>query len=53
MTVHYSGMTLLAQQRVEVGTKAILNNFFERKPQKQVDLIVEGGEIVSPSYKIK
>lgn len=52
MTVHYSGMTLEAQQCIEVGTKAILVNFFEEKPQKQVDLIVEGGEIVSLSYKI-
>lgn len=53
MTVHYSGMTLEAQHRIEIGTKDILDNFFEGKAQKQADLIVDGGEIVSPSYKIK
>ncbi|WP_461611894.1 NAD-dependent formate dehydrogenase [Cytobacillus kochii] len=53
MTIHYSGMTLEAQHRIEIGTKAILNNFFEGKTQKPEDLIVDGGEIVSPSYKIK
>lgn len=52
MTIHYSGMTLEAQHRIEISTKRILDNFFEGKEQKQEDVIVDGEEIVSPSYKI-
>eukprot|EP01129_Flabellula_baltica_P001767 TRINITY_DN11686_c0_g1_i1.p1 TRINITY_DN11686_c0_g1~~TRINITY_DN11686_c0_g1_i1.p1 ORF type:complete len:400 (-),score=73.73 TRINITY_DN11686_c0_g1_i1:30-1229(-) len=51
MTPHYSGTTLDAQARYATGVKEILENHFEGKPQRSDYLIVEGGKIVSPSYK--
>ncbi|MDU0462343.1 NAD-dependent formate dehydrogenase [Staphylococcus ureilyticus] len=53
MTVHYSGMTLEAQQRIEEGTKDILNRFFNNEPFQDKDVIVDGGQITSASYKSK
>ncbi|RQX28278.1 NAD-dependent formate dehydrogenase [Staphylococcus warneri] len=53
MTVHYSGMTLEAQQRIEEGTKDILNRFFNNEPFQDKDVIVDGGQITSASYNAK
>ncbi|MFD1065587.1 NAD-dependent formate dehydrogenase [Oceanobacillus locisalsi] len=50
MTVHYSGMTLEAQARIEEGVKDILTRFFEEKPFQEKDVIVDGGKIASSSY---
>jgi len=40
MTPHYSGTTLDAQSRYAAGTKVILENFFENKPQDPANVIV-------------
>ena len=53
MTVHYSGMTLEAQKRIEDGVKDILNRFFNDQPFKDKDVIVSGGRISSASYNAK
>lgn len=53
MTVHYSGMTLEVQQRIEEGTKDILNRFFNNEPFQDKDVIVDGGQITSASYNAK
>ena len=53
MTVHYSGMTLEAQARIEEGVKDILTRFFENRPFQPKDVIVEGGKIASSSYRVK
>ncbi|GAA6821760.1 NAD-dependent formate dehydrogenase [Helicobacter pylori] len=53
MTVHYSGMTLEAQQRIEDGVKDILSRFFNNEPFQDKDIIVDGGQITSKSYKTK
>jgi len=50
MTPHYSGTTLDAQARYAAGTKEILENYFDGKPQRQEYLIVDAGKIVSPAY---
>lgn len=36
MTVHYSGMTLEAQKRIEDGVKDILNRFFNDQPFQEI-----------------
>lgn len=53
MTVHYSGMTLEAQKRIEDGVKDILNRFFNDQPFQDKDVIVSGGRISSASYNAK
>ncbi len=53
MTVHYSGMTLEAQKRIEDGVKDILNRFFNEQPFQDKDVIVSGGRISSASYNAK
>ena len=53
MTVHYSGMTLEAQKRIEDGVKDILDRFFNDKPFQDKDVIVSGGRISSASYNAK
>ena len=49
----YSGMTLEAQQRIEDGVKDILSRFFNNEPFQDKDIIVDGGQITSKSYKTK
>ena len=44
MTPHYSGTTLDAQQRYASGTKEILENFFNKKPQNPANIIIAGSE---------
>ncbi|MDC6327461.1 NAD-dependent formate dehydrogenase [Staphylococcus auricularis] len=53
MTVHYSGMTLEAQERIEAGVKDILTRFFNNEPFQDKDVIVSGGQISSASYNAK
>ncbi|KAI0266248.1 hypothetical protein BC834DRAFT_969730 [Gloeopeniophorella convolvens] len=50
MTPHYSGTTLDAQTRYAEGTKTILENFFEGKPQEPGNVIVGTGKYESTSY---
>ncbi|KAI0344681.1 NAD-dependent formate dehydrogenase [Trametopsis cervina] len=40
MTPHYSGTTLDAQRRYADGTKQILDNFFNNKPQTPANVII-------------
>lgn len=53
MTVHYSGMTLEAQERIEEGVKDILSRFFNNEAFQEKDIIVNGGQITSKSYTTK
>ncbi|WFD28459.1 formate dehydrogenase [Malassezia nana] len=50
MTPHISGTSLDAQSRYIAGTKEILANIWNGKPQTQVNVIVEGGRYVSTAY---
>lgn len=52
MTIHYSGMTLEAQKRIEDGVQDILTRFFENRPMQPQDIIVDGGKM-STSYTVK
>ncbi|CDO75341.1 hypothetical protein BN946_scf184966.g9 [Trametes cinnabarina] len=40
MVPHYSGTTLDAQQRYAAGTKSILENYLENKPQEPQNIII-------------
>ena len=53
MTIHYSGMTLESQARIEDGVKDILNRFFNNEPFQDKDIIVSSGKISSASYTAK
>ena len=44
MVPHYSGTTLDAQLRYAQGTKEILQNFFEGKPQIPANVIIGNSE---------
>lgn len=44
MTPHYSGTTLDAQARYATGTKKILENYFQGKPQEPANVIIGVGE---------
>lgn len=48
MTIHYSGMTLESQKRIEDGVKDILNRFFNNEPFQDKDVIVS-----SKNFKLK
>jgi len=50
MTPHYSGSTLDAQARYAAGTKEILSNIWNSKPQKPQNIIVENGSYATKSY---
>jgi formate dehydrogenase len=50
MVAHYSGTTLDAQKRYADGTRQILQNWLENKPQDPVNLIVENGEYATKAY---
>jgi len=50
MTPHYSGTTLSAQARYAAGVKEILTSYFDGKPQKAENMIVDRGTLVSPAY---
>lgn len=51
MTPHYSGTTLEAQWRYAEGTKECLRRFFDGKHLPEEFLIVDGGRVVSSSYR--
>ncbi|MBA4603768.1 NAD-dependent formate dehydrogenase [Thermoactinomyces mirandus] len=53
MTIHYSGMTLEAQQRIADGVKDILIRFIHNIPMKPENVIVENGIIKNTSYRVK
>ncbi|MCC3744906.1 NAD-dependent formate dehydrogenase [Staphylococcus capitis] len=53
MTIHYSGMTLESQKRIEDGVKDILKRFFNNEPFQDKDVIVSSGKISSSSYTVK
>ena len=44
MVPHYSGTTLDAQARYAKGTRTILENYFENKPQNPADIIIGKSE---------
>jgi formate dehydrogenase len=50
MTIHYSGMTLDAQQRIMEGTHEILSQYFGDGEIDEEYLIAQDGEIEDPSY---
>ncbi|KDQ57813.1 hypothetical protein JAAARDRAFT_156837 [Jaapia argillacea MUCL 33604] len=50
MVPHYSGTTLDAQARYAAGTKSILENFFENKPQEPANIIVGVGKYETKAY---
>ncbi len=50
MTPHVSGTSLEAQNRYADGIRDCLIRFFEERSLDRDYLIVEGGEVVSPSY---
>jgi len=50
MVPHYSGTTLDAQTRYAAGTKSILENYLNNKPQEPQNIIVGLGKIESKAY---
>ncbi|CAK9783692.1 NAD-dependent formate dehydrogenase [Cutaneotrichosporon oleaginosum] len=50
MTPHYSGTTLDAQARYAAGTKEIIENYLNGKPQNPANVIVENGEYATKAY---
>jgi len=50
LTPHYSGTTLSAQARYAAGVKEILANYFDKKPQKAENLIVDSGRLATTAY---
>ncbi|KIP05092.1 hypothetical protein PHLGIDRAFT_25241 [Phlebiopsis gigantea 11061_1 CR5-6] len=50
MVPHYSGTTLDAQQRYASGTKQILENFFNNKPQEPANIIIAKKGYVTKAY---
>lgn len=50
MVPHYSGTTLDAQKRYADGTREILTNWLNNKPQNPANLIVENGEYATKAY---
>lgn len=51
MTPHMSGTTLEAQKRYVAGVREVLDSFLGGKNIREDYLIVDGGEVVSGSYK--
>ena len=50
MTPHISGTSIDAQARYAEGTRRILENFWNKKPQRPEDIIVEGGHYATKAY---
>ncbi|KAA1473834.1 NAD-dependent formate dehydrogenase [Dentipellis sp. KUC8613] len=53
MTPHYSGTTLDAQIRYAEGTKQILENYFDGKPQEPANVIVGVGKYESKACEYR
>lgn len=47
---HVSGTSIDAQARYAAGTKAILENYFDNKPQDPGNVIVANGEYATKAY---
>lgn len=50
MVAHYSGTTIDAQERYANGTKEIIDNYLQGKPQNPANVIVENGDYASKAY---
>lgn len=50
MTPHISGSSIDAQVRYAEGVKAILHNFWNKKPQEPTNIIVENGYYATKAY---
>jgi formate dehydrogenase len=50
VTPHYSGTTLDAQARYAAGTKEIIDNYLQGKPQNPANVIVENGGYATKAY---
>uniref|UniRef100_A0A0W0F6X0 Putative NAD-dependent formate dehydrogenase n=1 Tax=Moniliophthora roreri TaxID=221103 RepID=A0A0W0F6X0_MONRR len=50
MVPHYSGTTLDAQARCAAGTKTILENYLDGKPQEPQNVIVGLGKYETKAY---
>lgn len=50
LTVHYSGMTVEAQKRIQKGVQEILTSFINKKPIKESYLIVDNHKVTNQSY---
>lgn len=48
-----SGTSIDAQARYAAGTKKILENFFDGKPQTPSDVIVENGDYATKAYGVR
>lgn len=53
MTVHYSGMTVEAQKRIQKGVEEMLNNAMENTPIRSEYVIVDNNKVASQSYQTK
>ncbi|OSD06827.1 NAD-dependent formate dehydrogenase [Trametes coccinea BRFM310] len=53
MVPHYSGTTLDAQQRYAAGTKSILENYLENKPQEPQNIIIGLSGYETKAYGVR
>lgn len=53
MTIHYSGMTLDAQRRIEYGVKDILTRHFKNSGMQPKDIIVDKQGELTSSYSVE
>lgn len=51
LTVHYSGMTVEAQERIQKGVFEILTSFMENNPIEETYLIVANHKVANKSYQ--
>lgn len=52
LTVHYSGMTVEAQERIQKGVKEMLTNFIEGSSIRDEYLIVDKNQVANQSYRV-
>ena len=53
MTVHYSGMTVEAQKRIQKGVEEMLTNAMEGTSIRPEYVIVDNNKVASQSYQTK
>lgn len=51
LTVHYSGMTVEAQRRIQTGVQEMLTNIMENTQIKEANIIVSHNKVASQSYQ--
>ncbi|BAC12673.1 hypothetical conserved protein [Oceanobacillus iheyensis HTE831] len=51
LTVHYSGMTVEAQERIQTGVQEILTSYMNNNPINDSYLIVDNHKIANQSYQ--